>query len=112
MPRRLAGCALPAHRVALATASAAPPSRSAVVDMRTTTRAAARPLLALSAVLFGLAVVGAAPAAAQTLTQKPLPAGCIGEAPCTVGIETYMTQSVAVSPDGRHAYAVAWRTER
>ena len=75
--------------------------------MRTPTRAAARRLLALSAVLCGLAGAGAAPAAAETLTQKPLPAGCIGEAPCTVGVETFMTQSVAVSPDGRHAYAVA-----
>ena len=76
--------------------------------MRTPTRAAARHLLALSAVLCGLAGAGAAPAAAETLTQKPLPAGCIGEAPCTVGVETFMTQSVAVSPDGRHAYVVAW----
>jgi DNA-binding beta-propeller fold protein YncE len=76
--------------------------------MRTPTRAAAHSLLALSAVLCGFAGAGAAPAAAETLTQKSLPAGCIGEAPCTVGVETFMTQSVAVSPDGRHAYAVAW----
>ncbi len=75
--------------------------------MRTLTRAAARPLLALSTVLCVLAGAGAAPAAAETLTQKPLPAGCIGEAPCMVGVETFMAQSVAVSPDGRHAYVVA-----
>ena len=57
--------------------------------MRTPTRLGARPLLALGAVLCGLGGAGAAPAAAETLTQKPLPAGCIGEAPCTVGVETY-----------------------
>jgi DNA-binding beta-propeller fold protein YncE len=75
--------------------------------MRTPTRAAARLLLALSAVLCAVAGAAAA-AAAKPLTQKPLPAGCIGEAPCTVGIETFMAQSVAFSPDGRQAYVVAW----
>ncbi len=75
--------------------------------MRITTRAAARPLLAVGALLCGLAGVGATPAAAETLTQKPLPAGCIGEAPCAAGIETFMARSVAVSPDGRNAYVAA-----
>jgi DNA-binding beta-propeller fold protein YncE len=65
-----------------------------------------RSLIAIAAVVAGL-VAGVAPAAAATLTQKPGAAGCIGEAPCTVGVETFDAHSVAISPNGRQAYALS-----
>ena len=51
---------------------------------------AARTVIAAGAVLAGLALAGVTPAAAEPLAQKAGAAGCIGEAPCTVGVETFM----------------------
>ncbi len=61
------------------------------------------------AVLAGLCVAGAAPAAAtSTLAQKAGAAGCLGpDVPCGLGIGLGNARSVQVSPDGRNAYVAA-----